>query len=305
MQRKHGYKSRLPKRIFSYLNDTWVLDIETMTWQEVRCGGKLPDSRYGHCCHLVGSRMFVIGGKGQVGRLYRDVHFLDLVDWTWIQVNATSTGPSPRFGQASTLVGHKIVIHGGWDGASHCFDDLWVFDTDSFAWIQPRVGGLPPTPRHGHCMVLLADGRVLLSGGVTVGEVGIPKYHGDLQQLDTETMLWSKAKTMGSKVSARHNHTLALNEEGGSAILFGGWGLGGLQQHATNKRIGAETLIASRILPNKTLLLYKPSVRGQGVPEHKYGHTCVAIGNAFFLFGGWNGQQANSDVVVLTLDNDT
>lgn len=79
-----------------YLGDTWVLDIESMTWQEVRCGGDLPSPRYGHSCHLVGSRMFIVGGKGKNGQLYRDVHFLDLVDWTWVAVNPTCTGPSPR-----------------------------------------------------------------------------------------------------------------------------------------------------------------------------------------------------------------
>lgn len=170
---------------FTYLGDTWVLDVESMTWQEVRCRGQLPIPRYGHCCHLVGSRMFVIGGMGHHGHLYRDVHFLDLVDWTWVPVNATSTGPSPRqvalavegrlvrtsiklawttwivpalmfvcraknprrFWQASVLVGHKIIIHGGWNGKDRCFGDLWLFDTDSFAWMQPRTGGLPPTER--------------------------------------------------------------------------------------------------------------------------------------------------------------
>ena len=52
-----------------------------------------------------------------------------------------------RFWQASVLVGHKIVVHGGWNGSNHCHEDLWVFDTDSFAWMQPRAGGLPPTAR--------------------------------------------------------------------------------------------------------------------------------------------------------------
>jgi len=46
-------------------------------------------------------------------------------------------------------------------------------------------------------MVLLPDGRILLSGGATVDDKGVPVYHKDLRQLDTETMLWSKAKTTG------------------------------------------------------------------------------------------------------------
>lgn len=44
-------------------------------------------------------------------------------------------------------------------------------------------------------MVLLPDGRILLSGGATVDNKSLPIYHNDLKQLDTETMLWSRAKT--------------------------------------------------------------------------------------------------------------
>lgn len=39
--------------------------------------------------------------------------------------------------------------------------------------------------------------------------------------------------------------------------------------------------------------------------EYRYGHTCVSVGNAFFQFGGWNGQQAVNDVVVLELNDST
>lgn len=46
-------------------------------------------------------------------------------------------------------------------------------------------------------MMLLPDGRIMLSGGATVDEKCVPVYHKDIRQLDTETMLWSKAKTTG------------------------------------------------------------------------------------------------------------
>ncbi|CAM9444838.1 unnamed protein product, partial [Sphacelaria rigidula] len=256
---------------FTYLGDTWVLDIESMTWQEVRCGGNLPSPRYGHSCHLVGSRMFIIGGKGPSGQLYRDVHFLDLVDWTWVAVNATSTGPSPRFWQASVLVGHKIVVHGGWNGTNQCYEDLWVFDTDSFAWIQPRTAGLCPTARYGHNMMLLPDGRILLSGGATVQDKTGPKYHKDLRQLDTETMLWSKAKTTGKLIwkPRRCNHTLTPDEGGHNALLLGGWGLGGLQRQEINKRSGAVTAAAYQMPACDAVSVSVPSWKGRGTPEHK------------------------------------
>lgn len=37
------------------------------------------------------------------------------------------------------------------------------------------------------------------------------------------------------------------------------------------------------------------------ITPRRYGHTCVSVGNAFFVFGGWNGQQAVNSVVVLEL----
>ena len=52
----------------------------------------------------VGSRMFLFGGKGESG-VMRDIHFLDLVEWTWVPVSSTSAGPSPRMNHASLLVG--------------------------------------------------------------------------------------------------------------------------------------------------------------------------------------------------------
>lgn len=46
-------------------------------------------------------------------------------------------------------------------------------------------------------MMLVPDGRILLSGGATVDDKCVPTYHKDLRQLDTETMLWSKARAAG------------------------------------------------------------------------------------------------------------
>ena len=42
-----------------------------------------------------------------------------------------------RFFHAAEVVGRKIVIHGGWDG-SQVFNDTWIFNTDTFVWIQVK-----------------------------------------------------------------------------------------------------------------------------------------------------------------------
>lgn len=76
--------------------------------------------------------------------------------------------------------------------------------TSPYTWVS--LFDLPPTAvrRYGHVMVLLPDGRILLSGGATVDDKCVPVYHKDLRQLDTETMLWSKAKTAGGTVRMKN-----------------------------------------------------------------------------------------------------
>jgi len=104
-----------------------------------------------------------------------------------------------RFNFASELVGRKIVVHGGWDG-NETFNDLWIFNTDSFAWIQPKTSGFGPTSRFGHTLTLTIDGRLLIFGGCSIEKAtGTPKYNSDLRQLDTENMVWTRPIVNGGK----------------------------------------------------------------------------------------------------------
>jgi hypothetical protein len=40
--------------------------------------------------------MFIFGGKGPGDTVYKDVYFLDLVEWVWVPVNTISEAPVPR-----------------------------------------------------------------------------------------------------------------------------------------------------------------------------------------------------------------
>jgi N-acetylneuraminic acid mutarotase len=66
---------------FEYLDETWLLDTEKLVWHKMPCSGQIPPPRYGHSAHLIGSRMFIFGGKGPADEYYKDIYFLDLVDW--------------------------------------------------------------------------------------------------------------------------------------------------------------------------------------------------------------------------------
>ena len=81
---------------FEYLNETWILDVEKLVWHKISCSGEIPSPRYGHSAHILGSRMFVFGGKGPGDIVYKDVYFLDLLEWVWVPVNTISLTPPAR-----------------------------------------------------------------------------------------------------------------------------------------------------------------------------------------------------------------
>lgn len=109
--------------------------------------------------------MFVVGGKGPDNSFPNDIYALDVTNWTWSEVTPIGDIPPARyrahpckprfivtfyrrFNHASALVGDKIVIHGGWGLCKDILDDLWVFDSNTFDWIQPNITGLLPLPRY-------------------------------------------------------------------------------------------------------------------------------------------------------------
>ena len=82
---------------FEYLNETWLLDVEKLVWHKITCSGEIPGPRYGHSAHILGSRMFLFGGKGPNSIVYKDVYFLDLIEWVWVPVKAISASPLARY----------------------------------------------------------------------------------------------------------------------------------------------------------------------------------------------------------------
>ena len=155
-----------------------------------------------------------------------------------------------------------------------------------------------PTYRHGHSLTLLDDGRILCYGGAGFKhELGstIPEYYNDLRELDTETMMWARCKTVGELTpSARSGHSASLVGKN-QLVIYGGWGVGGMQTEETNKRPGASSVF-----------IYNTSISTWSSPKwvkqpvtHKYGHTVsVSETGALLITGGWDGSQATNDVMI-------
>lgn len=285
------------------MNELWVLNIENLEWKKVNCDGEVPPPRYGHTAHLVGSRMFIFGGKGPNGVVYRDTYYLDIETWVWVLVSPSSTSPNARFFHASELVGKKIVVHGGWDG-NEVFDDLWVFNTDLFSWMKPRTAGFGPTSRYGHTISLTSDGRLFVFGGCSLdNETRVPKYHSDVHVLDTETMIWARPRINGATPTGRYGHSATLLDNG-HIVIFGGWGSGGCQTREWIKDPRAHSL---HILDSHSMTWWVPSKTSNDVIKnfkHLYNHSACRANNttSICLFGGFDGRQSIMDFSVIGIE---
>jgi N-acetylneuraminic acid mutarotase len=65
-----------------FLNDTYSVDVETLSWQRLNTTGNIPSIRVSHTSSVVGNKMYVIGGyffKSITHQnAYNDVFCLDL-----------------------------------------------------------------------------------------------------------------------------------------------------------------------------------------------------------------------------------
>ena len=247
--------------------------------------------------------MFIFGGKGKSGVL-RDVMFLDLVEWIWVPVSALQQGPSARMNHASALVGRKIVVHGGWDG-EETFNDLWIFNTDSFGWMQPRTSGFAPSPRFGHTMNLTDDGRLLTFGGCSISkDSGSPKYNDDLRELDTGSMVWSRPRVQGDAPTGRYGHSASLmGPSNNQLVIVGGWGSGGCQ---TNEAINNPKAFSMHIFNTATMTWSIPQKHGKKPLKHLYNFGCCSneSGDYIYIYGGYDGRQASFDNFFINLIRD-
>jgi len=185
-------------------------------------------------------------------------------------------------------------VHGGWNGSSKCFKDMHVFDTETFTWVSPTTGGLAPPELYGHTLNLSSNGHILCFGGVSVGASGIPVYHNDLRSLDTETMIWSRPRHTGQFPTCRYSHQMTA--VGGSYVLFGGWGVGGMQSSDEgNKTPG----VASTVVLDADTMEWKVAECLNPNPlMYCYGHQAVEVQGHYFVFGGWNGKQATNALFI-------
>ncbi|KND04386.1 uncharacterized protein SPPG_00117 [Spizellomyces punctatus DAOM BR117] len=232
--------------------------------------------------------------------------------WSRVPMRGTHI-PPPLRAHTTTALHSKLYVFGGCDAKS-CFNQLWVFDTESLWWTRPVVRGSVPRTVRAHAACVIADRYIVYFGG---GDG--PVYYDGVYVLDTVEMAWHTPRVSGVAPSARRAHTMWVWEgdvyvyAGGDGVRalndvfvlrMGKSGFGdskrgdprGLNDAGPDARHG-ETLEDSLVVEWQVV-----ETRGP-VPSHRGYHTSTRIGHTphVLVYGGSDGHECFSDVSLLDM----
>ncbi|XP_031103395.1 acyl-CoA-binding domain-containing protein 4-like [Ipomoea triloba] len=197
----------------SLLNDLHILDLETMTWDEMDTLGVSPSPRSDHAAAVHAERYLLIFGGGSHATCFNDLHVLDLQTMEWSRPTQQGEIPSPRAGHAGATVGENWFIVGGGNNKSGVSETV-VLNMSALVWsVVTTVQGRVPLASEGSSLTLSScNGEdVLVSFGGYNGrysnEVNVlkPSHKSTLQSKMVET-------PVPDSVSAVHNATNATRD---------------------------------------------------------------------------------------------
>jgi Galactose oxidase, central domain/Kelch motif len=180
--------------------------------------GNLNTPRYGHTATLLANgKVLVAGGLDRAFEPFSVTNSAEIYDpatGTWSSTGNLDTG---RIGHTATLLPNgKVLVAGGRDRIASPFfglaDSAELYDPATGTWSS--TGNLN-TSRSGHTATLLANGQVLVAGGVTTDYIVL----GNAELYDPATGMWSSTDSLRT---ARSLHLAALLP-GGKVLVAGGY----------------------------------------------------------------------------------
>ncbi|XP_012846317.1 PREDICTED: acyl-CoA-binding domain-containing protein 4-like [Erythranthe guttata] len=208
----------------SLLNDLHILDLETMTWDEMDSVGGATSPRSDHAAAVHAGRYLLIFGGGSHATCFNDLHVLDLQTMEWSRPTQQGEIPSPRAGHAGVTVGENWFIVGGGDNKSGVSETV-VLNMSTLAWsVVTTVQGRIPLASEGSSLVLssYSGEDILVSFGGYNGrynnEVNVlkPSHKSTLQPKMTETLVPDSVSAVQNVTNATRDgdSELEMGQEG-------------------------------------------------------------------------------------------
>lgn len=181
------------------LNDLNILDLETMTWDDVEAVGTPPSPRSDHTATVQAGRYLLVFGGGSHSTCFNDLHVLDLDSMEWSQPQPQGVIPTPRAGHAGVKVGDSWYIIGGGDNKSGISETM-VLNLSTLVWsVAASVEGRTPIASEGLSVVSSTSNgeEVLAAFGGYNG-----RYSNELYIMKTNQKVKSQPKYLESPAAA-------------------------------------------------------------------------------------------------------
>ncbi|KAJ0235167.1 Uncharacterized protein HA466_0267710 [Hirschfeldia incana] len=159
------------------LNDLYVLDLETMTWDVVETSQTRPVPRFDHTAATHSDRYLLVFGGCSHSIFFSDLHILDLQTMEWSQPHVQGDVVTPRAGHAGITIGENWYIVGGGDNSTGCLETL-VLNMSKLVWsTSTNVGARHPLASEGLsvCSASVFGENILVAFGGYNG-----KYNNDI-----------------------------------------------------------------------------------------------------------------------------
>merc|ERR1711865_259047 len=208
-------------------------------WFSVKTSSPPPPRDSHQACVYKGG-LFVFGGVFTTPRdseylTYRDLWRLDIGEYRWEQIKATSgVPPRERCGHRMVVWKNYLVVYGGYLETSkqvQYFDDVNVFDLETYSWERLAKKNESkdewPSARAGHQMAIIGDSAVVYggtyrkSGGVSQGDSMTLLNDMWILQLSASPMVWEQVRIGAAyKIAPRCGFSMVAHK--GRLYAFGG-----------------------------------------------------------------------------------
>ncbi|XP_074583445.1 acyl-CoA-binding domain-containing protein 6-like isoform X2 [Curcuma longa] len=137
----------------SLLNDLNILDLETMTWDDIDAIGAAPSPRSEHAAACHADRYLLIFGGGSHATCFNDLHVLDLQTMEWSKPEQQGVVPGPRAGHAGVTIGENWFVAGGGNNKNGVSETL-VLNMATLVWsVVTIVEGRVPLASEGLSLI--------------------------------------------------------------------------------------------------------------------------------------------------------
>ncbi|KAG6511000.1 hypothetical protein ZIOFF_029049 [Zingiber officinale] len=171
-----------------YYNDTYILDIEKLSWEQAVTSGSPPSARDCHSCSSWKNQIIVLGGEDSSGCYLSDVHILI------VGISPVKFQPGEAFVVLSAILCINFITIVPFLHVEIMSFILYAPNGDTFSpradtlvWQPMKTSGKIFPPRAGHTTVPLGN-DLFVFGGFSDAK----NLYDDLYVLNLEKQTWSK-----------------------------------------------------------------------------------------------------------------